>query len=149
MSLNSHFDVSMIGSVCSKIVEFFHIKAIMACLMVGFAWVFGGDYQILISIYALILIDTGTGLWYAAKQKKVSSRGFYRVAVKCLVYFTMLVMARIVDKHAPLSIPFAATIMESFLVGTEAFSILENFSKLGFPVPTKLVKMLKIYYDKK
>jgi phage-related holin len=39
--------------------------------------------------------------------------------------------------------------MDSFLVLTEAISILENISKLGFPVPTTLVKLLKTYYDKK
>lgn len=147
MAVQSHFDISMIGSVFQKLGEFFHIKVILAAIMVGLGWVFQNDYQVLISVYVLIAFDTITGIWYAARQKDLSSRGFYRVTVKCLVYFLMIIVGRIVDKHAPIN--FAATIMEGFLVGTEAFSILENVSKLGFPVPTKLLKLLKIYYDKK
>ncbi len=148
MLQKTHADSKTLGDVFSSLSDLAHFKAIGSAMAVGFAWVFEGNQQILISIYALILVDNISGMWLAAKNKEFSSRGLYRTVVKCFVYFMMIVVGRIVDKHAPLGIAIAAPIMDSFLVMTEAFSILENFSKLGFPVPIKLLKILKIYSEK-
>lgn len=147
MSHKTHFDPGTAWGIFSKIFSAAHIKAVVATCGLALSWVFEGESQVLISVYLLLIIDTITGLAYAGKTKQISSRGFYRVAIKCMVYFVMIVVSRIVDKHVPIA--FAAPIMDSFLVMTEALSILENLSKCGFPVPTKLVKLLQIYWDKK
>lgn len=142
----SHLEYDTLKSLIVKIGELFHIKAIIAFFGLMMSYIFNGNTEILITIYILIGIDTLTGIAYACKKKRLHSRGFYRVTVKCLVYFLMIVVGRLVDKHAP--IHFAAPIMDSFLCCTEAFSVLENIGRLGFPVPTKLMKLLKVYYDK-
>jgi toxin secretion/phage lysis holin len=142
----THFDIEMVKHTFTRIVDMLPLKAIAAIFGVIGSWIFNGETQILVSVYVLILLDTTTGAAYAAKTKTISSRGIYRTAVKCLVYFVMLTVGRIVDKHAP--IQFAAPIMDSFLVMTEALSILENLAKLGFPVPTKLMQKLHVYWDK-
>jgi toxin secretion/phage lysis holin len=147
MSKTSHLDFSMVENAICGVINSFSLKAFLSMLMVFFSWVFQNNFEILGIVYLLILIDTITGVWYAIKAKEISSRGFYRVAIKCLVYFMMIIVSRLVDKTTP--IIYASTLMDSFLVLTEAISILENISKLGFPVPTTLVKLLKTYYDKK
>jgi len=147
LTLQSHLNIQSISDIFTKIFNLFHLKMIFAFFMICFSWIFEGDYQILISLYALVLIDTITGVWYTAKQQNITSRGFFKAARKSFVYFLLIIVARIVDKHTPIDV--ASSIMQAFLIGTEAFSILENINKLGFPVPTKLVKLLKIYYDKK
>lgn len=143
----THLDLNEMGRVLLKIIDFFHVKIVLAFLFAYLASVFKGNYDILVSLYLMILIDTITGVYVAIRAQTVSSRGFYRVAIKCLVYFAMLLISRLVDKHCPLNL--SSTIMDSFLVITEAISILENLGKLGFPVPTKLLAMLKITKDKK
>jgi len=147
MIQRTHVDTKTLGDVFSSLFQNLEWKVIGSFFGIILSWIFEGDHTILISIYSLILVDTFTGVWLAAKNKELSSRGFYRTVVKCFVYFIMIAVGRVVDKHTPIA--FAAPIMDSFLVMTEAFSIFENFSKLNFPVPTKLLKLLKIYYDKK
>jgi len=146
MPHRSHFDVELIKNVCNKIVTLFPIKIILASFTVFGSWIFDGEVEILYTLYSLIMIDTLTGVWVASRKNILSSRGFYRVAVKTFIYFLMIVVGRLVDKHT--LIPLAAPMMDTFLVSTEGFSILENVSELGFPVPQKLIKMFKIYYDK-
>jgi hypothetical protein len=51
----------------------------------------------------------------------------------------MLITAALVDKSTPVG--FAVPITASFLSMTEAISIFENISKLGFLVPTKLLSI--------
>lgn len=143
----THFDMAIVEDLLKNIINFFPIKAILSLIGLSLSWIFNGDVEILKTIYILIGIDTFLGIWYAGKCRELSSRGFYRVAVKCTIYFLMIIVGRLVDKHAPIG--FAAPIMDSFLVGTEAFSILENISKLGFPVPQKLIKLMKVSYEKK
>lgn len=143
----THLDINEMGRVVTKIIELFHIKIIIAFLFAYLASVFKSNYDILISLYLLILFDTITGVYVAIRAQTVSSRGFYRVAIKCLVYFIMLIVGRLVDKHCPVAV--SSSIMDSFLVITESISILENLGKLGFPVPTKLLNILKITKDKK
>lgn len=144
---SNHLDIPYLSRLINRLGEYASFKSIVAFISLCFTWIFQGDYQILISLYVLVIIDGITGLWYAIKVKEVYSRGLYRGALKCFAYFLLIIVARILDKHSPLC--FAAPIMEGYLVGVESFSILENFSKLGFPVPTKLIGLLRIYYDKK
>ncbi len=142
-----HLDIEGMKEIIFKIIGFSNLKWLMSFIFLLFSWIFNGSAEILATIYILILLDTITGLRIASIKKEVSSHKFFRVATKCLVYFIMLIIGRLVDKHVP--IKFAAPIMDSFLVITESISILENFSKLGYPVPTMLVNKLKSYYEKK
>jgi len=143
----THFDLSVVEGFLRSIMEFFPAKAILSIFGLAFAWVFNTDTEILKTVYVLIGIDTFLGIWCAIRLRRLSSIGFYRVAIKCLIYFIMIIVSRLVDKHAP--VQFAAPIMDSFLVGTEAFSILENISILGFPVPQRLIRLMRVYYEKK
>ena len=144
----SHMDqvsFSTIKCILEKIFSLDWLKAISSASMVMYSFLFN-EPKILIAVYVLIAIDTATGFAKAIKEKSVSSGAFFRVAMKCLIYFILIATGRLVDMCVP--IPFASPIMESFLVITEALSIMENISQLGFPVPLKLVKVLKIFQDK-
>jgi len=133
--------------ILSKLLQYPYVKVIIAEVFIFLSWTFDGGTHILAVVYTLILIDTVTGIIIAAKNKEISSKGFFRSPKKCLVYFTMLIVSRLVDKSLPLKI--ASPIMDAFLVTTEAVSILENLSKLGYPVPTFLVNKLKTFYEQK
>ena len=141
MSIKSHLDADLFSEKLSHVFDFFHFKIILSLFIAYVSCLFNNQYNVLIGLFILIALDTLTGVWCAIRTKEVSSRGFYRATVKCLVYFIMLLVARIVDKSVPL--PFASIIMDSFLVITESISILENIGKLGFMVPQVLISKLK------
>lgn len=122
------------------------LKSAGALFLTLMEFVFGTTPHFLGVVLGLIVLDTCTGVWKAAKQGNVSSRGFFKFSAKILVYWIMLAAAALVDKSLPFK--FALPIMISFLSLTEMISILENVAILGWPVPTKLVKTLRDYNDK-
>lgn len=129
-----------------KLLENPDLKMVVAAFFTYLANQFDGKVEIVWTIFALIIIDTLTGTWIAFKNNEISSRGFGRSPRKLFAYLTMLLVSRYVDQHLPVKI--ASPVMDAFLVTTEAVSILENFAKLGYPVPMFLVKRLKNFYEK-
>ena len=134
-------------NVLNRVFSDIDFKIIVSTLTVFLNWVFNGKFEAAYIIFTLFFIDNVTGLWYAWRIKNINSRDFSRSPQKLLCYFIMLIVSRMVDKTMP--IQFASSIMDTFIVCTEAVSILENIHKLGYPVPTFLVIRLKNYYDKK
>lgn len=122
------------------------IKLIFGCMAIFIDWLLGQHYQLLLVMFILIILDTFTGFWVAYKSHIVSSYGFFRFSAKLTVYFVMILTAALLDKELPIAM--AVPVMSSFLTVTEAISIFENISKLGFPVPTKLVQRLNEFRSK-
>lgn len=131
-------------NIMNQISKGFLTKSFISIGACGYTWIFENP-NILIAVYVLIIFDTITGLIKAIQKREVSSSSFFRVLVKCLIYFVLIITGRLVDKVVPVG--FASSIIESFLVVTEALSIIENLNHLGFPVPTQLVKILKQISD--
>lgn len=142
----THFDVSHIEAIIRKIVFLFPAKSVSTAVMSFLCWSFDCNFIIIGTLFIMIIMDAITGVSVAVKNKETSSRGFFRTGVKLGVYFTLILVSRMVDKHV--AIPFASVIMDSFLVLTESLSILENIGKLGFPVPTIILSKLKEFKDK-
>ena len=130
--------------IMSQVLKHHWLKAIVSFLLCSYTWLFNNP-NILLAVYALIIIDTATGTIKAVKKRELSSTAFFRVLIKCMIYFVLIITGRLVDKIVPVG--FASSIIESFLVVTEALSIIENVSFLGFPVPIQLVKILKQFSD--
>lgn len=145
----NHLDLTVVREIILKIAEYFHIKLIVGYLFLVMAWLFNGEYEVLLSIYLLLIFDTITGIWAVIKVdgiKGMTSRDFFRLPRKFFVYTSFLLVARLADKNFPLAI--AAPLMDAFVASTECISILENFAKLGSPVPLTLINKLKDIYKK-
>lgn len=152
---NSHLDIAQLQHVFEKMGEFFHLKIFFGLLFTFLSWSFDGSVEILITIFTLLIIDTATGTGLAIYNKYLnkkglfkgdpkdifSSRGIYRGPMKLVAYALMVLVSRLVDKHIPVKI--FSPMMDTFLVSTEAYSILENFAKMGFSVPTAAINKLK------
>ena len=139
----AHLKIESFKQILTKLSENAAIKLIMSLAGTSWVFIFGDNVHFVYVILLLILIDTSTGVWKAAKARIVSSKGFFKFTAKVLVYLMLLATAALIDKSLP--VHFSLTLMGSFLAITEAISILENIAILGFPVPTKLVKVLKDY----
>lgn len=127
--------------------EYPELKAVLGMAAISVSWTFNGEFEALIAIYSLVLIDFVTGTYFSLVNKTWSSRRSISGVGKFGRYLIYMLVARLVDKVVPL--PFASPLMDTYIVITEAGSILENFEKLGYPVPTMLLNKLKSFYDKK
>ncbi|MFM1781359.1 MAG: hypothetical protein RLZZ181_124 [Pseudomonadota bacterium] len=124
--LSSNVDLKLILSGVSFIGEF----------------IFKAHTEALLVVFLLVILDTLTGVIKSIKHKNLESRGFFRFAVKLVVYSILMAVASLVDKALPVAV--AMPVMYTFLAATEGISILENVSQAGYPVPTKIVESLKI-----
>ncbi len=147
MEQKSYLDISGIKNIFIHIGDNYHYKLLVSAILFSFNWVFDGKYEVFGVVYGLMLLDTFTGVWWALKNKQVSSRAFSGWIPKFFAFSIMLVVGRLVDKTY--QVAWVSAIIDGFIATTEAISILENISKLGYPVPLFLVKKLKAFYEKK
>lgn len=122
------------------------VKAIIAGVLLVVNWIFGAELESLAVIGFLVILDTLTGFFKAYKADSVSSHGFFRFSLKCVIYFFLLATGALVDKVMP--VQFALMAMATFLGATEAISVLENLKAFGFEVPTGLIDNLKSVKEK-
>lgn len=141
MDHTNEFKLERFKDILEKITSNIDIKLVLSGLSFIGEFIFKAHQEALLTVFILIILDTVTGLIKAAKNKEVASRGFFRVTVKVLIYAILMAVASLVDKTLPIAM--AMPIMYTFLAVTEGISILENISASGFPVPTKIVDMLK------
>jgi len=121
------------------------LKSILAFLGLIGSWIFGGQGEALLVVFTLVIFDTIAGATLACKNKELSSAGFFRFAAKVTVYLILMATASLMDKALP--IQFGSAVMYTFLAATEGLSIMENLSMLGFAVPLKFIKLLKVIND--
>ena len=116
------------------------ISAII-CGCCGFLW--GTPDGLLYALIAFMIMDYITGLISAYIRKEISSAtGFKGIAKK--VFIMMLVaVGHILDTRVMGGGTVCRSAAIGFYIANEGISILENCSKLGLPLPQKLVNALK------
>lgn len=141
----THFNFQQCRTIIAQVGDNSFLKLLTAYLTCGYAYAFG-DGTVLIPVFFLVILDGILGVSVAIKNKEVSSRGFIRGALKFLVYLILIATAGILDREFPGQ--YATTVMKTFLMITEAISIMENVNALGWPVPLKLMEFLKMHQEK-
>ena len=142
----THFNLQQCKDIIVQVGNDGFLKLLVAYFMCFYAYAFG-DGTVLIPVFLLVIFDGILGVIKAIKNKEVSSRGFIRGALKFLVYLILMGMSGILDREFPGQ--YATTTMKSFLMITEAISIMENVAALGWPVPLKLLEFLRMHHDKR
>ncbi|MCX7884807.1 MAG: phage holin family protein [Caloramator sp.] len=124
----------------SKVFEMWQIKLIAGSFFIIFS-----PFKVsIIVLFILIIIDTITACSYAIKIKKFTSRRFQRAVKKIAVYFTTVFVVRLLEIGIETLIQtnMVTRLILSFLILTEAISILENLTLLGLPISPKIIKLL-------
>ncbi len=115
-------------------------QGIVTTVGAGLIWLFGAwdiAFQVLI---ILMIVDYITGVMVGYISKQLSSqRGIQGIFKKIAILITVIV-AVAVDRVIGSNMLRMATIF--CLVGNEGISLLENLSRLGAPIPGKLVNAL-------
>ncbi len=122
-------------------------KTIIAVLTSINCWFFHPTHLPVEVVLILVVFDTITGFMHAYHDGEVSSSGFFRFAPKIVIYIILMATGALLDKLAEGFVVKALTIVSTFLAMTEALSILENVSGLGYPIPKTLISILKLARD--
>jgi toxin secretion/phage lysis holin len=125
----------------SKIFKNWELKAVFSAFVVLFA-----PYEWpVIMLLALIVIDTICGAFNAAKMGGFTSAGFKRSLAKMLTYAAAILVVRLSEVGISHIIETTAPthIIISFLIITEAISVLENLSLLGVPLPVGFASIIE------
>lgn len=140
-----HLSLEVCKNVIHSVGEFPLQKTIIATFLCTYSHVMG-DGKIFIPVFLLVFMDAVVGVMKALKNKTFSwSQGFKRSGQKFTVYVIMLLASGILDVEFPGN--YATTTMKTFLMVTEAISILENIGDMGWPVPIKLLDFLKLHRE--
>lgn len=109
---------------------------------------FGNENQtVLYALIILVILDYITGICVAIRQKRLSSAiGAHGIVGKVMI-FIMVSLSHIVDQYLLPSGNALEAVTILFYSTNEIISITENASKIGVPLPQKLVAHLKSFID--
>lgn len=108
--------------------------------LVGF--LMGGFDGFLYTLLGFILIDYTTGVMVAMFQRQVSSEIGFTGILKKILILIMVAMGHLLDQNLLGGGDAMRTAVIFFYTANEGISIMENLTRLGFPIPRKLKEVL-------
>lgn len=122
------------------------VKSVGGVLIAGITYFLGGLDQVLQILLWMIIIDYATGILSGMVNKELSSKIGFRGICKKIMILIVVVVAVQIDKMLGQT-KFVRLAIISFYISNEAISILENAAKIGLPIPSFFVNMLKLIKD--
>jgi toxin secretion/phage lysis holin len=110
-------------------------------------WMLGGLDGLLYALITFVVMDYVLGVFCAIIERKLSSAVGAQGIFKKVVIFTLVGVAHVVDSKLIGDGSAIRTAVIFFYLSNEGISIIENATRLGLPVPTKLVNILKQLKD--
>lgn len=135
------------GYIIHTVTDSILVKFLYGIIAGIFVTMYGSHKEIINLMLILYAADFFLGVTVALQKRSFESRKFFRGAVKLAVYGLLLYVARAVDS-AIFTGEMILSIMLSFIILTDASSIIENLHQLGFEVPYSLVKYLGVARDR-
>ena len=124
------------------ILENVYIRGITAAAISLFTYMLGGLDSLLTALIAMICIDFVTGIIKAVALRDISSEKMFMGGAKKIGIMFIVTTANLIDGVLELDgILRAVTI--SYFIANEGISLLENWSRMGLPVPQKLRNVLR------
>jgi toxin secretion/phage lysis holin len=126
--------------ICSSLANDYFLKCVGGLSLLLLEISFGGvGYITIICVYILIVIDNLTGVVGAKVSGEIlSTRKFFNTVIK-LVFFPMIIAASsVAERGSGISIGIPQ-LVAGYLLFHELFSIVENFGKMGFHIPQKIL----------
>lgn len=103
-----------------------------------------GGWDIMIKALMWFMVaDFLTGIIAACKLHTTDSHVMFWGGVNKLLVLVMVAMAVILDGVFGMPEPYVRTMVIWFYIGREGLSLVENYGKMGLPLPTFIKTMLK------
>ncbi len=125
------------------------VKVITGIFLGLFRILFGTFRPVYAAVILLWLLDTATGYYYARTNPSIKpeSRKMFHGLVKLLIYLVLLSIGYQCGLVGMLAV--VQGMIESFIVLTESYSVLENLQKIcllhkiNFPILDQVMKMIQ------
>lgn len=102
-----------------------------------------GGWHISLTILAIFMvIDIVTGIMKAIVTKELTSKIGYKGFIRKAGIMLVIIIANLLDLLTGSEFLFRSMAV-LFYIGLESLSIIENFGKIGVPLPDQLTKYLK------
>ncbi len=123
------------------------IQTAIAALGGWLGWMLGGLDGLLYALITFVVVDYILGVFCAILERKLSSEVGAKGIFKKVVIFTLVAVAHVIDSKLVGDGSAIRTAVIFFYLSNEGISIIENASRLGLPVPAKLVNILEQLKD--
>ncbi len=108
-----------------------------------FAFLYGDITPLFWAVITFMVLDYITGVIVAIVRKELSSEiGFKGLAKKFLILI-FIALAHILDVNVLNTYPVLQSAVMMFFIANEGISLVENAAKLGLPIPSKFLDVLK------
>lgn len=108
-----------------------------------FAFLYGDITPLFWAVITFMVLDYITGVIVAIVRKELSSEiGFKGLAKKFLILI-FIALAHILDVNVLNTYPVLQSAVMMFFIANEGISLVENAAKLGLPIPSKFLDILK------
>ena len=111
--------------------------AVMGALIAGIMYLLGGWNVALETLLVMMALDYATGIIAAIHTKNLSSRIGALGILKKVGYLVMIMAANMVDRLTGAG-GGVHTIVIYFFVANEGISLVENWERMGLPIPSVL-----------
>jgi toxin secretion/phage lysis holin len=110
-------------------------------------YLFGGWSQLLALLFFIIIADYITGLMASIIEGKgLSSAIGYKGLIKKFGIVLLVALGYQLDKNLGTDVIMAGTIY--FFLANELISIVENYGRMGLPLPPQITNVIKVLRDK-
>jgi len=124
-----------------------HVGAVAVLLGAAFTFSFGIWNESLTFLLVLMAIDYITGIAAAAKEGSGlnSNIGFWGLFKKGLILLVMIITHRL-DVLLGMDVVMGGAVF--FYIANELLSIIENYGRLGLPLPDRLKSIVQVLRDR-
>lgn len=119
------------------------ISTVVAVLGTTFNILMGGWDKMLTLLCFLMAADFILGFLAASKAGKVNSKVMFWGGINKLLVLLLVSVAVQLDGVLPIAEPYIRTAVIWFYSGREGISLIENYGKIGLPLPAFLTKLLE------
>ena len=123
------------------------IKLILGSVGGALGCLVGGFNSMIYALIAFVVIDYITGVLVAILEKKLSSEIGFKGISKKIMLFLIVALGHIIDKYIIGTGSALRTMLIMFYLSNEGISIIENAGKIGLPIPSKLINVLKQFSE--
>lgn len=117
------------------------LNNIMSVILTTFIYLLGGVDVALQCLLVMIILDYISGIASAIYNKNLDSKIGLKGILKKFMYLVIVCVSVIIDKIVG-NTGVVRTLVIYFFVANDGLSIIENISKMGIPLPKKLIDTL-------